>query len=116
MTPKYYPYALLVVLALLLGISYYTVRNHLLLTQLLTENGIEKPALVNPVFDESKHSLRAVAGTNFAPHLETFPATCKDSVLWGREHHGGWYICKDYLPKNEKCIIYSFGLGKCPFS
>lgn len=42
--------------------------------------------------------------------METFANTCKEALLWGRDHHGGWFICKDYLPQQE-CIVYSYGLG-----
>ncbi len=47
---------------------------------------------------------------NLAPKMVGRPEACQNSVLWGREHHGGWYICKDYIPVRD-CIVYSFGLG-----
>ncbi len=47
---------------------------------------------------------------NNAPIIDVFPESCKNEALWGRDHHGGWYICKDAIP-SKNCIVYSFGLG-----
>lgn len=62
---------------------------------------------------------------NNAPILSVDRSLCSlngESMI-GNMHHGGWFICKDFLPTHndnnfrhnndtiEQCIIYSFGLG-----
>jgi hypothetical protein len=69
------------------------------------EKSIDFPA---PLLD----SKNAIERPNFAPAMKIFPQACNSSVLLGNEHHGGWYICKEYLPvKNNDCVVYSYGLG-----
>ncbi|RYH23243.1 hypothetical protein EON65_18055 [archaeon] len=51
---------------------------------------------------------------NLAPKLEAHADKCKEPMLWGKEHQGGWWICKDPLTHstNSNCLVYSYGLGK----
>lgn len=60
---------------------------------------------------QSQPLSNTIPTLNIAPTIEVYPDQCRNGVLWGREHHGGWYICKDKISVNN-CIIYSFGLGK----
>lgn len=61
-----------------------------------------------------KLAVQANSERNLAPQMQTFADNCKEPLLWGNDHHGGWFICKDFLPK-EECIVYSYGLGKIIF-
>lgn len=54
----------------------------------------------------SSHTIRPVRYS----FPDNDPDACKTSEIWGRPHHGGWYVCKDNL-EPAKCIIYSYGLG-----
>lgn len=64
----------------------------------------------NPIDIELGH--RSLRIPNTAPMLQAFPDECKESILWGLDHQGGWYICKDFLPSSgSECIVYSYGLG-----
>ena len=51
---------------------------------------------------------------NYAPILSVDPSLCREKVLLGRPHQGGWFVCIDDIPKEntrQRCIIYSYGLG-----
>ena len=65
--------------------------------------------------------LEKFVAKNYAPsNILADKSACKVKELWGREHHGGWYVCKDTLIKADKattssedrsCLVYSYGLG-----
>jgi hypothetical protein len=127
MASHFYNYVVLCVCFVLFSILYYEFTNRLLLLNILSivtnqpnssqEKKPEKAEVLTDQVDESEEyflspsSFKLVDERNLAPRLNSFPQHCKEPILWGREHHGGWYICKDFLPVQDKCIIYSFGLG-----
>ena len=65
----------------------------------------------NDLQPEISRPFSAETHLNLAPSIELYPNACKQMELWGRDHHGGWYVCMDSIPK-EQCVIYSYGLGQ----
>jgi hypothetical protein len=62
--------------------------------------------------EEPQKTTSTTKSINFAPtYIQNVEDACKSKALWGREHHGGWYICEDNLT-SKPCIVYSYGLGK----
>ena len=62
-------------------------------------------------------NLRANGRAHFksftAPQWPVDASICKEPLLLGTAHHGGWKICRDssFISFDANCIVYSYGLG-----
>lgn len=73
-----------------------------------------KPAEHANLRDSSSNDMNKLP-SNTAPNVQVYKEVCKQPLLLGNAHHGGWKICSDpstiSFNINGNCIVYSFGLG-----